>query len=98
MGLGLILFFCKDNTYPTDDAWHNVIGTEDNSGVNLFIDGTQVASSTWAGAPGTPTQTAAFAIGSPDNVNATPAGLMSDIRIYNRVLTSSEIQTIAKDK
>ena len=97
-GLGSSSAFCTTDKFPTDDAWHNIIGTADNNGTKLFIDGNLIVSGSWNGSPGPPTQAAPFAIGSPDTVNETPFGMIDDVRLYNRVLSPSEIQKLALDK
>ena len=88
----------QTGSFPTDNNWHNIVGTADNTGTQIFIDGIKAAGALWSGTPGTPTQSAPFAIGSPDHVNKTPVGMMDDIRIYKRVLTDSEIQKLSNDK
>jgi hypothetical protein len=96
-GNGNSYSYCQDNSFPTDSAWHNVVGTSDNTGTKLYIDGVKITSANWNGSPGTTNQTAHFSIGIQGNP-IIPQGIVDDIRIYNRVLTDTEIQALANDK
>lgn len=96
-GFGSGSTFSQFDSYPRDNAWHHIVGTADNTGTNMFIDGVKVSSGSWNTSPGTTSQAAPFAIGRADNA-INPTGMMDDIRIYNRVLTNSEINILANDK
>jgi hypothetical protein len=77
----------------TDNAWHHVAATYDGAQLSLYVDGVQVATkSIVLNTTGTD-----FAIGqSISQPGREPfAGSLSDIRIYNRVLTAAELTAAA---
>jgi len=92
--------FCRIDNIITDDKWHHVVGTADNSGAKLFIDGVQANTNSWLGAPGVTTQTAPFTAGfiEPKTQSQHFKGLLDDIRIYNRVLTDKEVTDLSLEK
>lgn len=74
-------------------AWTHVAGTYDGSTMRLYVDGTQVASQ--SGLSGTlPSSTADIIIGGQQNDSNYFDGTIDDVRIYNRALSQSEIDTI----
>jgi hypothetical protein len=80
----------------TDGAWHHVAATYDGATLSLYVDGTLDTSSTLAGVTLNTTGTA-FAIGTTVGVSSREPfhGNISDIRVYDRVLSSSEIGSLA---
>ena len=81
-----------------DGNWHNVVGTLDNSGQYLYVDGALVASSTNNAAK---SYSGYWHIGH-GNLSGVPdaptnyyySGLVEDARIYNRALSASEISDL----
>jgi hypothetical protein len=69
---------------PTN-AWSHLAGTYDGSTMRLYVNGVQVASQPHAGAITTSTQPLSIGLGW--------AGLIDEVRIYDRALSASEIQT-----
>jgi hypothetical protein len=96
--------YCSTNFNAiTDDTWHSLILTADNSGTKIFFDGTSVSSGGWTGTPSVPTQTNEFEAGfGKDNqgniLRPFFKGALSDIRIYDRVLNTKQIHDLANDK
>ncbi|HEY6171477.1 MAG TPA: LamG-like jellyroll fold domain-containing protein [Candidatus Kapabacteria bacterium] len=92
--------FCRINNSITDDNWHHIVGTADNSGAKLFIDGVLANTNSWLGIPGVTTQTAPFSAGfiEPEIVTKHFRGQLDDIRIYNRVLTEKEVADLSQEK
>ena len=86
-----------------DNSWHSIILTCGASGTKMFYDGVSVASGAWNGTPSTPTQTNEFNFGWSQNasgkeVGARYNGAMDDVRIFDRVLSITEIQALANDR
>jgi hypothetical protein len=79
----------------TDNTWHSIICTADNTGAKLFIDGASIATGTWQGTPGAPNHIQDLKIG---DEAGNLKGAIDDIRIYNRVLSSKEIQDLSNEK
>lgn len=76
-----------------DDQWHHVVFTWDTSGqALLYIDNVQVASRTHNGNSFTFGTT--IHIGKPNSNIRYFKGLLDDIRVYNKVLTTDEIEEI----
>jgi hypothetical protein len=101
-GAGIASFFVAKGspacaaTPVNDDAWHLLIGvySAGDSKVTLYLDGTaQLKKGTW-GAIGT--GTANILIGG-SGTNSF-AGSIDDVRIYNRILNSSERDSLWHDK
>lgn len=86
----------------TDDQWHLLTATVDASGSKLYVDGTLVKSGSWIGTPGVPTQICPFVVAqiirTPDDIRSVLNGAVDDIRIYNKVLSASEIQLLWEDR
>jgi hypothetical protein len=75
---------------PVPASWQHLAATYDGTTAHFYIDGTQVASRTTSG----PGNSDTWRIGA---YGSTPGGffdgLIDDIRIYDRALTATEIQT-----
>jgi methionine-rich copper-binding protein CopC len=69
-------------------AWNHLALTYDNSSLKFYVNGVLVTSSPTTGP--IMTSTNALTIGN-DNISEAFQGLIDDVRIYNRALTSSEI-------
>ncbi len=80
---------------PTDSTWHHIAVTYTNNTATLYFDGKLDVS----GAPGGALTTTGyvFAIGQTVTVPAREPlkGAVSDVRVYNRVLTAQEIASLA---
>ena len=76
---------------PTIGAWEHVAATYDGSTARFYVDGAEVASSPFAGVVGNSNTWRIGAYG------ATPAGffdgLIDNVRIYDRALSASEVQS-----
>jgi hypothetical protein len=83
--------FVPFSSYGT---WHQVTGVYngngDQSGISLYLDGTLAATGASAPIVGDITTSLPLMISGPPRVN----GLIDDVRIYNRVLSSAEIQAL----
>ncbi len=77
----------------TDNVWHHVAATYDGAQLGLYVDGVQVATKSIV----LDTTGTDFAIGqSISQPGREPfAGSLSDVRIYNRVLTAAELTAAA---
>ena len=84
----------EGSTAITINAWHHVAGTWDGTTKYVYVDGVQVGSV----AATDDFDTHAVYLGSDEN-NGAPAlffsGVLDDLRIYNRALTTPEIATLA---
>ncbi len=74
---------------PYSGTWHHFAETFDGTTMSLYIDGGLVTSKTSA-SPSTGTS-GSFSIGL---ANAVLNGSIDDVRIYNRALSATEIQTM----
>lgn len=80
-----------------NNIWHHLVGTYDGSTVKLYIDGTSAGSTAEAGTGVIYYQPGGIAIGRDgDNPGKYFSGLIQDVRIYNRALSDSEINTLYK--
>jgi hypothetical protein len=81
-------------TPVADGGWHHAAMVVDASGGRLFLDGVQVGSSSWAGAPGASTSTEPLQIGRYHNYTQHFHGALDEISVWNRAFTASEIQAM----
>jgi hypothetical protein len=84
-----------------DGNWHYVVFKVDLNGGTFYIDGSQTNNMAWTGSPGAPTTTQPLCISSYDTSNScdggasyVPKGFIDDVRIYNRVLSTTEIRQL----
>ncbi len=75
----------------TANTWAHLAATYDGAALRLYVNGTQVATRAQSG--GLVTSTGALRIGGNSIWGEYFAGLIDDVRIYNRALTAAEIQT-----
>jgi len=83
---------------PTAGAWHHVAYVKNGTSGNfnlLYIDGTQVASTNTA--TDTATATVVSAARTPNGGDYWP-GKVDEVRVYNRVLSGTEIAALAQGK
>jgi Concanavalin A-like lectin/glucanases superfamily/Secretion system C-terminal sorting domain len=79
----------------SDNAWHQVSFTIDNSGGKIFIDGVLTATQVWSAAPSATTTTQNMSVGLYPAVDQTMTffnGSIDEVRYWNRALCQSEIQ------
>jgi hypothetical protein len=76
---------------PTTDAWHHVVWTWDGTTHSLYVDGVLDNTSTTAPQTATPT---AVNIGRWTGGSEYFEGTVDDIRVYDRALSSEEIETM----
>lgn len=75
----------------TDNNWHNIIGTWDGSAMSLYIDGAFISNKP---VKGTIVYVQDLVIGSQGDGGNKFVGLLDDVRIYNRALTSLEATSL----
>jgi len=87
----------KVATLPLDssynDVWHYLAGTYDGSQIKLYVDGVLQATTNQTGAIATNADP--VRIGTRDGTRWYYNGLIDDVRIYNRALSSVEIKKLA---
>jgi hypothetical protein len=73
-----------------DGNWHLILYVVDSAGGRLYVDGTQKASLAWTGSAGPTTTTQALHIGDYPGITggAYFAGVIDEVRIYNRVVSA----------
>ena len=76
--------------------WHHAVATKDSSGnMQLYVDGRQQGTIVRQAANTQSTSGSSFAIGAwPDQHSEFFHGLIDEVSVYNRALSSSEVQTI----
>jgi len=85
------------NTQVGTDEWHHVCGTYDSTAINLYLDG--VLDGTRSNTTGIGTSTTSLFIG--ENPEATGRywdGLIHEVMIYNRALSSAEIRYLMGER
>jgi len=77
--------------------WYNYTFVVDNTGGKIYVDGVLISTHNWTGTPGPSTSNFLWEIGGIGQLAGTDwfKGKLDDIRIYNRVLTQSEITYLA---
>jgi|GEM_PF-1721346 len=90
---------CYGNQVLSTDTWYHVVGTWNSAGMRIYVDGALDASNTEAHVAST--SDGSVQIGSQltswfnsSYKNLPFNGLIDDVRIYNRSLTESEIESI----
>ena len=88
-------FYCSSNTISNLSSWYFIAASYDGSFYHVFINGSEVAINQSVGSYG-PWATTQLNIGyRPYTVSVSPwNGLIDDVRVYDRMLTASEIQQI----
>ncbi len=83
---------CEANSNFVSDDWYHVVGTRDGSGnCKLYIDST-LQNNTAVDTGSVTSQSSVKFIGKDTNVNRFYNGIVSDVRFYDRALTSDEIE------
>ncbi len=77
----------------TLNTWTHIVGTYDGSTIRIYKSGSLYTSVAWAGTVSTPSPHRYLTIGG--WTSGVWYGNMDDLRIYNRVLTSTEIYALA---
>jgi hypothetical protein len=85
----------SDNNYA--DIMRHYAFTEDGSSIKVYIDGVEVSGTTTpsGGWPNIPS-TSAIAIGGSQDGTLATNGLIDDVRVYDRVLSQTEIRLLAR--
>jgi len=76
-----------------DGGWHHAALTVDAAGGKLWLDGSVVGTGSWA-SPGPPTNSDPVQIGRYHNYAERFHGALDEIAVWNRALTTNEIQTL----
>ena len=83
---------CEANSNFVSDDWYHVVGTRDGSGnCKLYIDST-LQNNTAVDTGSVTSQSSVKLIGKDTNVNRFYNGIVSDVRLYDRALSSDEIE------
>ena len=80
--------------FMMDNQWHSLVGTWDAGASNakVYFDGILTATSNLGFTPNVSQQTTA--IGKPGTNSRYSNGVLDDVRIYNRALSASEVQSL----
>lgn len=81
----------------TTSVWHHVVVTVASTGMQIYLDGSLVASSGWTGTVTNSSETTSTVLGLYQPSVNWFNGSMSDVRIYNRVLSSAEASVLYKE-
>jgi hypothetical protein len=80
-----------DAPLPSNNQWHHFVGTQSGTSASIYVDGVLVANGTVATMGN---GTGLIWIGAHDNNGFYFNGLIDEVVIFNKVLSSSEIQTL----
>jgi hypothetical protein len=90
--------YVKSSTAITDTNWHYVVLTKTGSTLAIWIDGTDVTTAWASGGSLSPLSTGTAAlIGRSDVYSKTYKGSIDETRLYNRVLSTAEIQSLYRN-
>ncbi len=79
--------------------WHHVMGTYDGRTIRLYVDGSLAAEQTHTAEEGLRSNDVVFVLGDVANNRGWRfRGLMDEARIYDRVLSAEEIDTLVKEQ
>ncbi|MDX6690371.1 MAG: hypothetical protein QOG15_1828 [Solirubrobacteraceae bacterium] len=84
-------FFAPSSSPTPTATWTHLAATYDNTTLRLFMNGTQIASKATTGA--ITNTTAPLRIGGNSVWGEYFSGLIDDVRVYNRALTTTELNT-----
>ena len=82
------------NNTPITLTWTHIVGTYDGDSIRLFINGVNVNSQKKSGKLGYTDSTLRIGLGIPGSSLQYFKGWIDDVRIYNRVLTQTEIDLL----
>ena len=74
-------------------AFHHLVATYDGTTRSLYFDGVLVGSTTTGGLNA---QNSNFAIGVTNNFSEYFTGVLDDVAVYNRALSATEVQALAR--
>jgi len=89
---GTILSTSQLDFYPSDGAWHYVVCTYDGTNLKIYVNGSEKGTVGKTGA--IPTNSEQVKIGDNRNNYGNYRGLMDEIAIWSRGLSSSEVTTL----
>ena len=78
-----------------DGTWHHIAGIYNNGSLQLYIDGSQVATGTTSNAPAL-SGTSIYVGGNAGGEKANNGDCINDVRIYDHALSAKEIKEISK--
>lgn len=78
-----------------DGVWHHIAGIYNDGSLQLYIDGTRVATGTTSNAPAL-SGTSIYVGGNDGGEKANNGDCLNDIRIYNHALSAKEVKEISK--
>lgn len=80
-------------------SWHHVMGTYDGRTIRMYVDGHMTAEQTYTAEEGIRSNDVVFVLGDVANNRGWRfRGLMDEARIYDRVLSAEEIDTLVKEQ
>ena len=80
---------------PQSNSWHHMAATRDNNTYKFYIDGKLVGSSAIQTSTADPNTTSEYTIGYCYNAGVRYwKGSLDDLRIYNRVISATEVQAL----
>ncbi len=87
---------CLDTTQPlTANIWYHLVGTFDGNTLKIYIDGVEESSKSISNSGISQTQHELYIGTDPYSANQNfVTGRMDDLRLYNRALSNSEIQSL----
>ena len=103
---GIRLYYFKDasnyiesyNGYygqPILNSWNHVVVNVDENNAKIYLNNNLVVTKNWVGTSGKPTTNQKLSLGRyPGSTNVYSNNIISDVRIYNRVLSEEEIKLL----
>lgn len=79
-------------SFAADGAWHHVAGTYDGSSVRIWVDGVEGTPDAYTGNITDAADSFEIGRGASNSYNFN--GSIDDVRVYNRALTPTEVQTL----
>ncbi len=81
--------------FINDGKWHMAMVTIDESGGSMYLDGDLIATKSWTGTPTQATTANTLLMGLATG-NTYYSGSLDDARVYNRVLSHTEVKAVYK--
>ena len=90
-----------DNSAMEDNQWHHIVVTRSGTTASLYVDGTLISPSLTVSASPLDVDSGGFMVGQDQDTlgggfatGNSLAGEVDELRVYDRVLTSSEVSTL----